>query len=408
MPITDIDEGKGKMAFATGGAGAGGNQAIAGIPVDKIGNLSDFLKIYTTVKQVQRIIDFKANYVVKDGWFISSKDEEGKATIEEFFNNIRVIEVIRTWVKNSMIYGMGFLEITSNWLKPIDPRDLVTVIDEEGIGEIEGYIQEVGNDPNEFPTFAPEEILVLLNNPIDHLRGVSELLSIEDIVNLNLSTMRALNATIDRNAYRRNHYTIGDKENKIAPESDKFQAAKNTIENLREGQDLISTHEITVNSIDNSNMSIEYKNFLENLTQEICMELGVPYDFFYGSASGETINMRRQIFEQAEIMVRRRQIEDIINQDLIPRMVNVDLENPIYFRFGDINTEMAFIKAKMELVELQTGSSTPNEVRELKGKDPIEGGDVSSATAQQVPVESRGEAATGSVGGNLTGQRDAE
>lgn len=408
MPGIDVDEGKGKMAFAGQGGGVGNRGPIAGTPVEKIGSLEDFLKIYSSVKQVQRLIDFKTNYLVKDGYFISSRDEEGKAKVEEYFENIRVIEVIKTWDKNARIYGQGFLEVTTNWLKPIDPRDLVTVIDEEGIGEIQGYVQEIGQTEADYPTFQPEEILTLLNNPIDHLRGVSDLLAVEDIVNLNLSTLRALNATIDRNAYRRNHYTIGSEDAKVSPETDKFKDAKAVIDNLEPGQDLITTHEVSHTAIDSGSMSIEYKNYLDSLTQEICMELGVPYDFFYGTTSGETIDARRKIFEEAEIMTRRRQIEDVINQDLIPKLVSVDPENPIRFRFGSINTEMAFLKAKMELVELQTGSSTPNEVREEHGKDSIEGGDtIPQAQQQQVPVSSRDETSQRSIGGNLSGSRPA-
>lgn len=403
--MVELDEGIGLMPFAANATGGVGN--VKGVKVSPLGTLEDFLETYTGVKQVQRLIDFKANYIVKDGYFITSRDEEKKKQVEEFFNNISVEEVFFIWAKNAMIYGNGYLEYTGDNLIPRDSRKMVIYIDEEGHGQIVNYQQEIGNSIEDYPTFDPEQILLLKNNPIDHLRGLSEFIGYEDIINLDDSAMQDILATLNRQAYRRKHYTIGTPEKPIAIESDKFQAAKALVDNLLPGEDIVTNHEITVEDIGAPNAGSDFKDYLELINQRMTMQAGVPSDLWFGNSSGETIKIRKQVFEESEIMTKRRQIENIINQQLIPQIVTPDPENPVKFRFGDINTEMSFVKAKIDLTRLQTGAKTPDELRLEQGLDPL-GNQAITGQLQQIPISAKDETAKGTIGGNLTGARPAQ
>jgi hypothetical protein len=400
--MAEVDPGVGVMPFAVNAFSSG---KVKGVKVNPIGTLDDFLQIYTTVKQVQRLIDFKANYIVKDGYFIASRNEEAKKKVEEFFRLIPVEERIKIWAKNAMIYGNGYLEYTGNNLIPRDSRKMVIYIDEEGHGEIVQYRQEVGNNEEDYPVFEPEEILLYKNNAIDHLRGVSEFVGYRDIINLDDAVMIDLAATIHRQAYPRTKWTVGTEDRPVAIESDKFTAAQELINNLQPGEDVITNGELSVEEIGGKQAGSDFKDYLDLVNQRICMQAGVPSDLWFGGSSGETINMRRQIFEESEIMPRRREIEDIINRELIPQLVSINEDEPVYFRFGDINTEQAFIKAKIDLTHLQTSAKTPNELRAEKGMDPIEGGDVPTGQQQQIPISSKDSTAKKSIGGNLTGAR---
>lgn len=403
MVNTELNEGKGKVAF---GGGLGGG--TRGRKVDSIGRLDDFLRIYTSVKQVQKLIDFKASYIVKDGYTINSTNERKKKRIEEFFNKFNILETIRIWVKHAMIFGNGYLEYTGDQLIPREARDMVMYIDDNGAGEVVRFVQEIGNNPDEYPEFAPDEIILLKNNPFDHLRGVSELLGIDDIVNLDDWAMNDLAVALNRGATVRHHYTIGDKENPISPNSPKFQDAVETIQDLQPGEDLITTHEIKSEIHDRVSVGMDYKNYLEMINERMCMQLGVPSDIFFGTPSGETINQRRKMFEEAEITPRRRQIEDIINQEIIPRVVSIGRNDQIEFKFGHVNIEEKFIERKVDLIELQTGAKTPDEHRFEEGRPPLSDEERAAAeggSTEQVPVSSRDETSESTIGGNLTGRR---
>jgi len=404
MAKDDLGQAKGKVSFAAN-AFSGGQRT--GIAVEPIGDLDQFLKLYVTTKQIQKLIDFKTNYIVKDGYFISSRDEEGKAKAEEFFNTLPILDIIRSWSKFSMVYGAGYLEYTGNNLVPRDSRAIVPYIDEEGNGEILQYVQELGNNESEYPEFDPEDMLVLLNNPIDHIRGLSELLGIEEITNLDYQAMEDISATLNRSAYNRTIYKVGTHERPVSLESDTFINTRDAIEGLRPGEDLVVNSDVEAKPLDNARVGMDYKAYMDLINERMCMFLGVPFDVFFGSGSGDTITQRRLLFEEAEIMPRRRQLEDLINRELIPRIVTVNPEEPVEFKFGDINIEMAFIQSKRDLVELQTGSKTADEHRIEKGRDPLGDAAVPGNTNQQIPISSRDETATSTIGGNLTGQRDS-
>ncbi len=405
MATDTLSEGKGIQPYAlTSSVGAAN---LKGIKVVPIGTMDTFLKTYITVKQIQTLIDFKAKYVVKDGYFISSLDEKNKAAVEKFFRSIPIEEIIVTWDKNARIYGNGYLEFTGDNLIPRDSRKIFAYIDEEGHGQVVGYVQEVGNNSKDWPVFDPEEMLHLKNNPIDHVRGLSEFLGYEDIIELDDSVMQDIRATLNRQAYPRKHYVIGSPEKPVAPDSDKFINAQGLIEGLLPGEDVITNHEIVVNDIGGKQAGNDFKDYVNMINERITMQALIPSDFWFGASSGPTIDLRKRLFEETEIMSRRRQIEDIINRELIPQLISVKEDEPVLFKFGDINTEMAFIKAKIDLTHLQTGSKTPNELRLEKGLDPIEGGDVQNTQTQQVPISSKDSTSESTIGGNLTGARPA-
>lgn len=408
--MAELDEGKGLMPFAANISG--GLTQIKGKKVTPIGTLDDFLKIYTTVKQVQKLIDFKANYITKDGYFIASRNEENKKKVEEFFRTIAFEEIIEIWAKHSMIYGNAFLEWTGNNLIPRDARKMVIYIDEEGHGKVVGYVQEVGNDPNQYPTFEPEDIVMLKNNPLDHLRGLSEFIGYDEIINLDSQAMEDIGATLNRQVYPRKHFIIGSKEQPIPINSDKFEAAQELIGQLQPGEDIVTNHEITVADVGAKQAGDDFDAYVRMINERMTMESLVPSDFWFGSSSGETIKIRKQIFEETEIMTKRRKIEEVINREIIPRIVSANPEEPVWFKFGDINTEMAFIKAKIDLTHLQTGAKTPEELRLERGLDPVSpeqlAAQAASGQKQQIPISAKDETAKGNIGGNLTGARPAQ
>lgn len=414
LQIQEFDAGKGLVSFVNNLAFGGFPVAVKGKRVAQIGFPDDLLKIYTTIKQIQALINFKSKYVVKDGWFITSQDEEAKKKVEDFFTKINVEEIIENWVKLSMIYGMGYLEFTGDNLVVRDSRRMYLYIDMEGHGVPVAYVQWLGLDPLKYPVFAPDELLVLKNNPIDHLRGLSELIGIDDIVALDNSAMVDLGAALNRQANRRTHYKIGSKEDPIPAGSNKFTSAETAITELQPGEDLITTHDVEAKQIDTAPMGGDFKEYLEMINARMCMQLGVPSDFFFGHTPGHTIEQRKLLFEQAEIMPRRRTIENIINTQLIPQLVDQS-KDPVSFKFGDINMEMSFIRSKMQLIELQTGALTPDELRLENGKIPL-GQDVAigmgqadapttGRVKQQIPVAAKDETSKGNIGGNLTGAR---
>lgn len=405
--MPDKDVGEGKVAFA-GGFGGNAPKNVRGSKVKSIGDNSQFLKFYTDVKAVQQLINFKVNYILKDGWFISSRDEEAKAKVEEFFRNINVEEIFYVWIKNAFIYGNGYMEMTSNYLKPLDSRKMTMYIDEEGVGEVVAYVQEIGQTPDDYTVFDPENMIVLKNNPIDHLRGLSDLLGFEDIINLDYSAMTDIGVALNRAATLRHHYTIGTDERPVPPGSEKFEKAVELINGLLPGQDLITNHEVKAQLLDHKTVGMDYKAYIETITRRMCAELGIPSDFWYNNIGGDTITQRRRIFEEVEVVYKRRVIESIINTELIPRIVKVSSDEPVEFKFGDVNVDQKFVERKIDLIELQTGAKTPDEHRIEEGRDPIENPAASPTTPQQIPISSRDETSESTIGGNLTGQRNAQ
>lgn len=407
---TILDTGKGKVSFFRPGAssvipGVTRPSATSRYTVNKVGDLNQYFTLYANNKLVQSMIHFIASYVaLKDDWYIQTDDEELAEEITNFYEDMNLSEILYVWCKFSLIYGISYLEITGNNLVFRDSRFIFPQIDAEGTGEVQAYVQAIPGDPKPVE-WKPTEMAQLRHAPLDHLRGLSLIEGLNDIIDLDDSVMWDLAAQINNGAYQSRHWTVGNEENPVSTKSPIFTETKEQIEAKKPGEDIITSAGVKSTPLDAKGQSMEYKTYVETIFNRFMLSLGIPPQIFGGNVNQTSIPAYKNLFESSVIIPLRKSISHAMRTSIIPNHFNIPKESRVRFAWKAVDSQQAFIEEKTHLIQQTTGAETPEERRQELGKPPLSTEESAQPNNASIPVESRGPAAEKSVGGNLTGQR---
>ena len=124
-------------------------------------------ELYKKFGFVTAVIDKFIDFVVGPGFFIECEDERAKEIINKFMEDINFDTLIRSWIKEALIKGNGFLEISGGdsikGLKVLNANYMYVVRDDKGV--IKGYNQYTGG----FKRLDKSKIIPFKEHEIGHL-----------------------------------------------------------------------------------------------------------------------------------------------------------------------------------------------------------------------------------------------
>ena len=126
-----------------------------GVGVRHSNNLEILEKWYKDDALVTGIIDKFVDFTVGPGFFVKSKDPRAQELITQYMDDRNFDCVLREFVRNGLIYGDGYIEISDTDLKVHNSKYMYVNIDNKG--NVEGYTQWFGGRSKIIP-FTPKEI----------------------------------------------------------------------------------------------------------------------------------------------------------------------------------------------------------------------------------------------------------
>jgi hypothetical protein len=312
------------------------------------------MDIYLSDPLIRTLIDLPCLYAVKDGYDIVTDNEEERERVTKLFDEINVELTIYSWLRNARIFGTGYLEWTDDNLVIRSSQNMYVQRDENG--QIMYYYQDIGQE-SENIRFEDEEIIELKNNPFDdYAYGLSDIHTVQYLVDLKDYAERDVGAALNKYANSRYDVSCGLPDMPYGP--DKINEIVNAFNALEPGEDIIHGNDIQITEMQGTRRAFEYSKYMDDIAMKIHMALKVPITMWSNPSEA------RPIFEPY-VKYLQKAVEASFNAQLMPQ-----LGDDIKFVFRQMNVEDAFTKAKTDMIYLAEGVLAPEEVREERGLDP--------------------------------------
>ena len=320
----------------------------------QIGDNRRYMDIYLSDPLIRTLIDLPCIYAVKDGYDIVTDNEEERERITKLFSDINVELTIYSWLRNARIFGTGYLEWTDDNLVLRSSQNMYVQRDENG--QIKYYYQDTGGD-DENVRFEEDEIIELKNNPFDdYAYGLSDIHTVQYLVDLKDYAERDVGAALNKYANSRYDVSCGLPDMPYGP--DKINEIVNAFNGLEPGDDIIHGNDIQITEMQGTKRAFEYGKYIDDISMKIHMALKVPVTMWSNPSEA------RPIFEPF-VKYLQKAVEASFNAQLMPQ-----LGDDVKFAFRQMNVEDAFTKAKTDMIYLAEGVLAPEEVREERGLDP--------------------------------------
>lgn len=129
----------------------------------------DMQNVFLTVGFVQGIIEKYVDFIWGSGFFVESEDERAKQIIEDWMRDVDFSTLGRTWIREALVKGNGFLELGGAKDETVDGAKVLNAnwmyIERDEFGEVENYNQFIG----EFGKFGQEKATIFKPFQIAHL-----------------------------------------------------------------------------------------------------------------------------------------------------------------------------------------------------------------------------------------------
>ena len=335
----------------------------------QIGNNRRYMDIYLSDPLVRTLIDLPCLYATKDGYDIVTDDEKEREEIEELFQDIDMDILLYSYLRNARIFGTAYLEWTGDNIVLRSSQNMYVQRDENG--QVMYYYQEVGPD-QENVRFEEDEIIELKNNPFDdYAYGLSDIHTIQYLVDLKDYAERDVGAALNKYANSRYDISCGLPDMPYGP--DKINEIVDAFNALEPGEDIIHGNDIQINEMGGTDRAFEYGKYFDDISMKIHTALKVPITMWTNPEDA------RPIFEPY-VKYLQKSVEAALNSQLLPQ-----ISEDAKFKFRQMNVEDAFTKAKTDMIYLAEGVLSPGEVRAERGLDP-EGIEELQPTAENVNV----------------------
>ena len=321
----------------------------------QIGNNRRYMEIYLSDPLVRTLVDLPCLYATKDGYDIVTDDDDEREEIETLFQDIDMDILLYSYLRNARIFGTAYMEWTGDNLILRSSQNMYVQRTESG--EIQYYYQEVGTD-QENVRFEEDEIIELKNNPFDdYAYGLSDIHTIQYLVDLKDYAERDVGAALNKYANSRYDISCGLPDMPYGP--DKINEIVDAFNALEPGEDIIHGNDIQVKEMQGTQRAFEYGKYIDDIMMKIHMAMKVPITMWSSPEDA------RPIFEPY-VKYLQKAVEGALNAQLLPQLGNGDAK----FVFRHMNVEDAFVKAKTDMIYLAEGVLSPKEVRAERGLDP--------------------------------------
>jgi SPP1 gp7 family putative phage head morphogenesis protein len=294
---------------------------------------------------VTGVIDKYVDFVIGNGFFITTENENAKTLIENFMREVNFDTVLRAWCKEALIKGTGFLELGGSKGKP--PSGLKVLdgkyiyIKRDKYGNIEGYNQYIGG----FNSFAKEKIVGFEEHEIAHISfnkigsdcyGLGIIYPALNTINNLLQNESDMHMLMERKANAPIHAKCGNENMPVKPSD--VTAFGKKMEHLKNTPEWTTDHLIDMKVLDFGNIGEKFDAVLKYDTDMLFFTFQVPEVLMgRGSIPEGLAKVQMEAFER-RIQSIQAEIEKVVERDIFKRILNANnLNVHVEFEWGQPN-----------------------------------------------------------------------
>ena len=336
--------------------------------------------IYKRFGFVTGVIDKFIDFVIGPGFYVECEKERAKEIIEQFMKDINFDTLLRSWIKEALVKGNGFLEIggkkdeSPKGLKILDAKYMYVDRDEKGV--IIGYNQYTGS----FKRFDKTKMIHFETYQIAHLafNGIGDMpyglgIVAPGLVTINslLQNKKNLNMLMDRKANSPYHVkmggVVGGKYYK--PSAADVEKMGRDFEWLNNKHEWITDGLTDINVLDFGNMGDKFQFVLEHDEQTLFYTFQVPAVLMGAARIPEGIaKVQMDAFERRVSSIQA-EIEKVIETNLFKRvLISNGFDVHVEFEWGRPSSMEKFNRLE-KISSLSKSPMTSDSLRKLIEKD---------------------------------------
>jgi len=364
--------------------------------------------LYKTYGFVTGVVDKYIDFIIGPGFFVKSDDEKAQQIIEKTMRDFNFDTLIRSWVKEALIKGSAFLEMSG---KPEEEPTGYKILDSKWMfvkrndkGEIEKFNQiklnkrgraVSGIDKNDFIEFDTHEIAFLPLNVVgDGVYGYGivspALATIDNLIGLS-SNMHML---LHRKANAPIHAKIGNEE--FMPNPSDVSGFGEKLETMHNKNEWATDWLVDLKVLDFGNIGDKFESALKFDEDMLFFSFQVPEVIMgRGSVPEGLAQVQMDGFER-RILSLQSEIEKVIEQNIFKRILNANgLDSHVELEWGQpssIETNIRIEKItellKLPLLDFHLRGMLEQELAQLMGFNPkeLESNEEERAREEETPV----------------------
>lgn len=317
----------------------------AALGVEHPFSFKDTEGIYKKVPLVMGAVDKYVDFIVGPGFYVKSKNVNAQKIIEDFITDFNFDVILRSWVKEALIKGNGFLELggkkeeTVTGLKVLDADTIYIDRNDEGI--VKTYNQYLKGD---FKNFQKEEIIPINPFKIAHISintlgtgayGLGIISPALVTVNNFLKNEKDLHTLISRKANSPLHIKVGDMERNLMPTPEDITAIGGQIEYLNNKHEWVSDPTWDMKVVDFGNFGDKFSYVLEHDAEMLLYGFQVPKVLMGAGNIPEGLAKVQMDAWERNIQSKQAEIEKVIEQDIFKRVLNSqNIDAHVEFEWG--------------------------------------------------------------------------
>lgn len=314
--------------------------------IDHPFEFSTTLDLYKKFGLVTAIIDKYVDFIVGKGFRATSEDPRVQAIIEQFMHDHNFDSLLRTWIKEALITGNGFVELAGvkskapTEMKVLSSKNIYLVRDSTGM--ITNYYQynpkTLGKEPVKFATY---EIAHLpINRVGDDAYGVGIIYPMLEALDSFIKCRKDMHKILSRKANNQVHVKIGSVEKGIMPTPEAVTQFGKKLEYMNEKTEWCTDPYVEMKVLDFGNIGDKFTSILEHDLEIISVSSQIPEVLLgYGNIPEGLAR------EQKEAFILRAQsfqaeIQHVIEDEIFRRVIEGNgFTTHVSFEWGQPNEQ---------------------------------------------------------------------
>ena len=247
----------------------------------------DFKKMedyYLNISLITGAINKTVDLVVGSNYFIKTENQNLKTFLEEFMLTHNFEILMRNIVKDCLVYGNAFIEISRNGLGvsqliPRNPKYMYVMRDEEG--NIKGYVQRVKEMKGKLGS--KKDLIPFNENDIAHFKlsvigdsayGTSIIKPLENVIHKKLNLENDMTVLMNRKANSPIILSVGNEENK--PQDSDLTSLATDLEVMTPMTEWVLPFTITASTVQFGDIGVKFNIPLAHIENQMIYGLEVP------------------------------------------------------------------------------------------------------------------------------------
>ena len=298
--------------------------------------------MYKNYGLVTGIVDKYVDFVVGPGFFVKTENKNAKRILDDFMKDNNFDTVLRTWIKEALIKGNGYLELEfeGDKVKRMKVLDAKTMyVQRDKFGEVLAYNQYFGKLDSfmkgKIISFKPRQIAhITFNKLAGEAYGQGIVNPARSILSNIIGNEIELHQLLKRKANAPYHVKIGSEEEPAS--LTEIRSFASDLEHLNNKHEWVTDHTTEIKSVDFGNLGEKFEFVLKHDLDMAFFAFQVPEVLMGRGSIPEGLAQVQMDGFQRRVQSMQAEVEKLIESQIFITVLNSqNQQEDVEFEWGE-------------------------------------------------------------------------